>query len=336
MWVYIARRLLWLPFLLFVISAITFALFRIVPGDPVTVMLGARYDEDVAERLRKSLDLDKPLVVQYSNYMWGVVRPELHTLHLREDSEATVRVPFFRLDFGESFRFRGRSVGPLMRSKMWVSFQVNMAGMLVALSIGLPLGFWVAHRQGSWTDPTAVAIAVILASLPIMVTAPAIIWVGCLKLHLVPCSGWGGLFDSRMIVVAIAMGGPGVAGFVRLMRASTLDVMGQDFIRTARSKGLGEFAIDSRHVLKNAMIPIVTILAFSLSGMLTTSFVAERIFGIPGIGSFAIDSLFNRDYPVMMAMTIILSTVFVLSILAADIAYAYVDPRTRYDGGGRG
>ena len=132
------------------------------------------------------------------------------------------------------------------------------------------------------------------------------------------------------------MGGPGVAGFVRLMRASTLDVMGQDFIRTARSKGLGEFAIDSRHVLKNAMIPIVTILAFSLSGMLTTSFVAERIFGIPGIGSFAIDSLFNRDYPVMMAMTIILSTVFVLSILAADIAYAYVDPRIRYDGGGRG
>ena len=315
-------------------------MFRIVPGDPVTVMLGARYNEEVAERLRKSLDLDKPVVVQYASYMWDVVRPKVHTLRFGEDEDASIeegggigiKVPFMALDFGESFRFRGRPVGPLLRSKMWVSLQVNMAGMVVALSIGLPLGFWVAHRQGTWGDPTTVSVAVILASLPIMVTAPAILWAGCLKLDLVPCSGWGGLFDTRMIAVAIAMGGPGVAGFVRLMRASTLDVMSQDFIRTARSKGLSELTIDSRHVLKNAMIPIVTILAFSLSGMLTTSFVAERIFGIPGIGSFAIDSLFNRDYPVMMAMTLILSTVFVLSILAADIAYAYVDPRIRYDG----
>jgi len=106
--------------------------------------------------------------------------------------------------------------------------------------------------------------------------------------------------------------------------------MGQDYIRTARAKGLSEISIDYRHILKNSLIPIVTILAFTLSGMLTTSFVAERIFGIPGIGNFAIDSLFNRDYPVMMGMTIILTTAFIISILISDIAYAYVDPRIRY------
>ena len=330
MWIYIARRLLWLPVLLFMVSAITFAMFRIVPGDPVTVMLGARYDERVAERLRKSLDLDKPIVVQYANYMWGVVKPKVHTLRSGENGGPTIKAPFLGLDFGESFRFRGRPVGPLMRSKMWVSLRVNVAAILVSLSLGLPLGFWVAHKQGTWLDPTTVSISVILASLPIMVTAPAILLTGCLKLDLIPCSGWGGLFDSRIIAVMLAMGVPGAAGFIRIMRAGTLDVMGQDFIRTAHSKGLSTVAVDYRHILKNAMIPIITILAFSLSGMLTTSFVAERIFGIPGIGNFALDSLFNRDYPILMAMTLILSTAFVISILLADIAYAYVDPRIRY------
>ena len=331
MWVYIARRLVWLPIMLFMVSAVTFALFRIVPGDPVTVMLGARYNEATAARLREALDLDKPFVVQYASYMWGVIRPKIHTVRIGEEPGTEIKVPFLGLDFGESFRFRGRPVGPLMRTKMWVSFQVNMAGMVVALGLGLPLGFWVAHRQGTSLDPITVALAVILASLPIMVTAPAILWAGCLQLDLLPCSGWGGLFDVRIVAVMLAMGVPGIAGFIRIMRASTLDVLGQDFIRTAHSKGMSSMAIDYKHVLRNALIPIVTVLAFSLSGMLTTSFVAERIFGIPGIGSFAIDSLFNRDYPVMMGMTIVLTTAFVLSILAADIAYAYVDPRIRYD-----
>ena len=339
MWVYIARRLLWLPVLLFLVSAITFALFRVVPGDPVVVMLGNRYTEERAERLRKVYGLDENVVIQYRDYMWGVIRPTVHELRLGADRGTTIRVPFLGLDFGESFRFTGRPVGPLIRSKMWVSFQVNMAAMAASLGIGLPLGFWVAHKQGTWIDPTVVSVAVILNSIPIMVTIPAVLWVGCLKLDVLPyCSGWGGLFDSRIIPVVLTMGVLGVAGFTRLMRASTLDVMGQDFIRTARSKGLHEVVIDSRHVLRNALIPIVTILAFSLSGMLTTSFVAERIFGIPGIGDFSIQSLFNRDYPVMMAMTLILSTAFVIAILLADIAYAYVDPRIRYETeqGGRG
>lgn len=310
MWLYITRRLLWLPVLLFAASLVTFTLGRFGPGDPVQVILGNRYDPDsaVTKSLRKELGLDQPFAVQYGSYMLGFVQG----------------------DFGESYRFRGRPVRELLTSKMWVSFQVNLAALIVSLSIGLPLGFFIAHKQGSWVDPTAVANALILMSIPIMVSIPAFLWVTCLKTDLLPCSGWGGFWDPRIITPAVTMGIPGVAGLLRLMRASTLDVMGQDFIRTAYAKGLTSFAVDYRHILKNAMIPIITVLSFTLAGMLSTGFITERILGIPGVGSLAIDSIFNRDYPVIMAITLIGSTAFVLANLLADISYSFVDPRIRY------
>ncbi len=307
MWIYITRRLLWLPILLLMVSAVTFVLGTYGPGDPVRVMLGTKYDEETADRLRSSLGLDRPVIVQYVDYVSGAVRG----------------------DFGESLRYRGRSVGSLLASKMWVSFQVNLAAMLVSLLVGLPLGFWIAHRQGTWMDPAAVSFTLILMSIPIMVSIPIVLWGLCLKLSLVPCSGWGGFFDLRIVVPAITMGVPGVAGLARLMRASTLDVFGQDFVRTAKAKGLSESRIDVRHVLRNAIIPIVTILSFSLAGMLTTGFITERLLGIPGVGDFVIQSIFNRDYPVIMAFTIILSTAFVIANLLADIAYSIIDPRIR-------
>ena len=176
---------------------------------------------------------------------------------------------------------------------MWVSFQVNIVAISVSLFIGIPLGFWVAHRQGTWIDPFVVTSSLVLMSIPIMVSIPLVLWVLCLKASLVPCSGWGGIFDLRIIVPAITMGLPGVAGFVRLMRASTLDVLGQDFVRTAHSKGLNPRIVDYRHVARNALIPIVTILAMSFAGILTTSFITERLLGIPGVGDFAIQSIFN-------------------------------------------
>ncbi len=308
MWVYIARRLLWVPFLLLAASTVTFTLGRFGPGDPVEVILGVRYDEQAADNIREQLGLNRPFAVQYGSYVWGV----LHG------------------DFGESYRHRGRSVLSLLAPKIWVSFQVNLAAMIVSLGIGLPLGFWIAHRQGRWEDPASVAIALVLMSVPIMVSIPFVLWGLCLKLSVVPCSGWGGFFDARMIIPAITMGIPGVAGLARLMRASTLEVLGQDFIRTAKAKGLSAFTVDYRHIFKNAMIPIVTILAFSLAGMLSTSFITETILGIPGIGRFTVDSIFNRDYPVIMAVTLLGATAFVVANLIADIAYSFIDPRIRY------
>ena len=151
-----------------------------------------------------------------------------------------------------------------------------------------------------------------------------------MKLSWVPCSGWGGVFDLRIVVPAIAMGVPGIAGLARLMRASTLDVLGQDFVRTARAKGLTHVTVDRRHVLRNAMIPIVTVLAFSLAGLIGGAFITETIMGIPGVGRFFIESIFNRDYPVIMAITLIGATAFVIANLLADVTYAFVDPRIRY------
>ena len=308
MWRYITRRILWLPFLLLAVSSVTFSLGMYGPGDPVQVMLGPKYNEETAERLRKSLGLDRPVPVQYFDYVSGVIVG----------------------DFGESLRYR-RSVSSILFKKMWVSFQVNFAAMLVSLLVGLPLGFWIAHRQGSWVDPAAITLSLVLMSIPIMVSIPLVLWGLCLKLSLVPCSGWGGLFDTRIIVPAITMGIPGIAGLARLMRASTLDVLGQDFVRTAHAKGLSPLLIDQRHILKNALIPIITILSFSLAGMLTTGFITERLLGIPGVGDFAIQAIFNRDYPVIMAFTLILSTAFVVANLIADIAYTMVDPRIRLE-----
>lgn len=308
MWVFIARRLLWLPVLLFATSIVTFTLVRFGPGDPAEIILGARYDEQAAENIRRQLGLDRPFGVQYATYMWGVLRG----------------------DFGESYRYRGRPVSELLFPKMWVSFQVNAAAMIVSLAIGLPLGFYIAHKQGSWQDPVAVTIALILMSIPVMISIPVALWGLCLKLQWVPCSGWGGFWDLRIIVPALTLGIPGVAGLARFMRASTLDVLGQDFIRTAKAKGLTQFAVDSRHVLKNAMIPIVTLLSFALAGMFVTSFIVEFILGIPGVGHFTIDSVFNRDYPIIMAMGILGSAAFVIANLLADITYAFIDPRIHY------
>ena len=133
-----------------------------------------------------------------------------------------------------------------------------------------------------------------------------------------------------MIIPAITMGIPGVAGLARLMRASTLDVMGQDFIRTARAKGLSEVVVDVRHVLKNSLIPVVTVISLSLPGLLSTGIITERILGIPGLGNLAIDAIFNRDYPVIMAITLVGALAFVLANLVADIVYTLIDPRIRY------
>ena len=170
--VYIARRLLWVPVLMLAASIVTFTLGRFGPGDPVEVILGVRYEQQAADNIRNQLGLDKPFFQQYADYIWGV----LHG------------------DFGESYRFRGRAVTELLLPKIWVSFQVNAAAMLVSLTIGLPLGFYIAHKQGMWQDPTAVTMALILMSIPIMISIPLALWGLCLKAHLVPCSGWGGFW----------------------------------------------------------------------------------------------------------------------------------------------
>jgi peptide/nickel transport system permease protein len=304
---YAARRLLWLPFLLLFVSFFVFLLGVYGPGDPVEVRLGNNFSEERAERLRDQLGLNDPFLTQYVRYIGNALRG----------------------DFGESFRFAGKDVTAVIGPPLWVTFQLNVAAIVITLAIGLPLGFYVARRQGTWVDPTIVTASLLISSIPLPVTAPFLVIVFALTLHWVPASGWGGFFDSRIILPAIAIGVPGSAGIIRYMRAATLDVIGQDYIRTAMSKGISQTAVNTRHIARNAMLPITTILGASFAGLLGGTLIAELLFGVPGMARFALDAITQRDYNVIMALSLMGAATLVIMNLAVDIAYTVVNPRIR-------
>ena len=308
---YILRRLLWLPVILLIVSFVTFVLGRYGPGDPVQVLMGQHSNPAVVERIREQRGLNDPVVVQYVRYLRNVTRG----------------------DFGESFKYRGRTVAELLKAKMWVSAQLNIAALAISVGLGIPIGLFAALRQGSWWDTAAVSMTLFWQSVPIFLTAPGLLWVFAWKLDLLPTHGWGGLFDTRIILPAIAMGIPGVAMITRLTRSSTLEVIGRDYIRTAYAKGLPELVVRRRHILRNAMIPVVTSLGFSLAGIAFTSFVVEVFFGIPGVGNLLIEAIFSRDYPIIDGVLLIGTTMFIMANLIVDLIYPVLDPRIRLGGG---
>jgi peptide/nickel transport system permease protein len=308
---YIARRLVWTPVLLIIVSFITFVLGQYGPGDPVEILMGQYSNPEVVQRIREQRGLDDPVAVQYLRYMGGAVRG----------------------DFGESFQYRGRSVGELLARRIPVSAQLGLAALIISVGAGIPLGLLAAMKQGTIWDTVTVAATLVGQSLPVFFTAPMLLIIFALKLGVLPTHGWGGFFDARIIMPALVLGVPGIAIITRLTRASTLDVINQDYVRTARAKGLTEHAVRTRHILRNAMIPVVTTLGFSLAGLAGGSFIVELFFGIPGVGLLAIESLFARDYPIIMALVLIGTTLFVLANLLVDLAYPFLDPRIRLGGG---
>ena len=305
---YIVRRLLWTPLLLVFVSFITFSLGRFGPGDPVQILLGQYNNPDTIERIRQQQGLDKPLLTQYWTYVSQAVQGNL----------------------GESYKYRGRTVQELILKKIWVSAQLGMAAMIISIALGIPLGFFAALKQGSWLDTMTVSFTLLLMSLPVFLTAPVLLMTFSLWLGILPTHGWGGFFDSRIIMPAMVLGIPGIAGLTRLTRASTLEILSQDYVRTARAKGLREFVVQYRHILRNALLPVFTMLGLSLATLVSGAFITEGFFGIPGIGRLTIESLFARDYPIIMAMVLIISFCFVMANLIVDIGYQIIDPRIRY------
>lgn len=308
---YIARRLLWTPVLLLIVSFVTFTLGRFGPGDPVQIILGPRAAPDAVERIREERGLNDNIAVQYTRYIGGVLRG----------------------DFGESFQYRGRTVGELIAKRIPVSAQLGAAALIISVALGIPLGVLAAMKQGTGLDTVIVSATLLGQSIPIFLTAPLLLLVFSLRLGLLPTSGFDGFFSTSIILPAFVLGIPGVAILTRLTRASTMDVIGQDYIRTARAKGLSESAVRTRHILRNSLIPVVTTLGFSLAGLASGAFIVESIFGIPGVGLLGIESLFARDYPIIMALTLIGTTLFVLANLLVDLAYPLLDPRIRLQGG---
>ena len=305
---YVIRRLAWTPVLLLIVALITFLLGTYGPGDPIEVLQGQYNNPEVVERIREQRGLDRNVFVQYGVYIKNLMQGDL----------------------GESFKYRDRTVAELIGKRIWVSAQLGIAASIVALSLGIPLGVFTAIKQGTWIDVTTVSVTLFFMSLPVFITAPFLLLAFGLWLGILPIQGWGGFFDTRIIMPALVLGVPGIAVITRLTRASTLEVLSQDYVRTARAKGLSEFVVRRRHILRNSLIPVFTVVGLSLATLVEGSFITEGYFGIPGIGSLAIEAFFSRDYPVITALVLIIAAAFVAANLIVDVGYRFLDPRIRY------
>jgi peptide/nickel transport system permease protein len=320
---YILRRLLWAPLILLAVSFILFAITRFGPGDPYTVVAGQLRDPEAIARVRAEKGLDKPVLEQYGIYLKNVLQGDL----------------------GESVSiYRGVAVWDIIWPRILVSAQMGVVALVIAFALGIPVGIYAALRQGTWVDPLSISSFLLFQSIPVLVAVPFLLLIFALKLDWLPAGGWGGpsveiaghgvavgILSRHIVIPALALSLPSVAGIARLTRATTLAVLGEDYVRAARAKGLSEFTVVSRHVARNALLPLVTVIGLSLVALVEGAFFTETILGIPGIGRLAFDSVTSRDYDIILALALIVATTFVLANILIDIAYTFIDPRIRYE-----
>jgi ABC-type dipeptide/oligopeptide/nickel transport system permease component len=304
---YIVRRILFFIPVLFVIALITFVTMRTIPGGPFDFVGDKSLPPTVVANLEAKYHLDDPLWKQFVDYLWGVVR----------------------LDFGPSYRQRGRTVNEIISGTLVTSAELGAVSLLLSVIIGLPTGILAALKQNSIVDYVSTFIAVVGRSVPTIVMGPLLMWIFALQLGLFPTSGWGR--PIQVVLPSVTLGAYFAAYIARLTRASLLQVIREDYIRTARAKGLAERAIIVGHALKNSLIPVVTIMGPIFAAVLTGTFVVEQIFAIPGMGKHFVQSVNNRDYPVVMATTLVYAVAIALANLFVDMTYAFLDPRIRYD-----
>ena len=301
---YIVRRLLWLIPVLFIVSVITFVLMHSVPGGPwdrekhvsagAQAVLNARYG------------LDKPIVEQYINWVVGM-------LHL---------------DFGPSYTYIGRTVNQILADGALKTIQLGVQAFLLSVVVGIPLGIVAALNHNKWPDYVATGISMLGIATPSFVLAILLILVFSVWLKALPPTGWRG--PETWILPTLALAGYQIAQISRYTRASMLEVTRKDYVRTAQSKGIGPRLVVVRHMVRNALIPVVTILGPILANLVTGSFIIEYFFGVPGIGRNFVVSISSRDYAMIMAVTVIYAATVALMNVIVDVAYAYIDPRIRY------
>lgn len=312
---YIVRRLVFVPVTLLIVSFLAFALGRFAPGDYVRIQAGARAQPETIERIREARGLNDPVYEQYVRYVGDFVTG----------------------DFGTSARYR-LPVEDVILPRLWITVQLNVVVMVLSWLIAIPLGTLAALRRGTFVDPLIIGLLLFPASVPILVSTPLIQWFFVTKVGLLPSGGWSeasylgvelGIFSKQAILPIMIMLLPSVAGIARYMRTQVMDVMDQDFVRTAESKGLSSSVVIVRHVVRNAMLPIVTLFGFELAALTGGSIFVETLLGIPGMGQFAYESVLSRDYDAIMAVVILGSTLFVTAMLIVDVAYGFIDPRIR-------
>lgn len=306
MFKYALRRILGLIPILFTAIVITFIAIRFVPGDPIMTLLSDQAGDPVMEaRLRADYGLDRPLIEQFTSYVTGI----------------------FSWDFGLSFRFANVPVIDVISTGFAISPVLALSALAIAIPIGIWLGTFAALRVGKLAD-TAVILALSAGiSIPNFALASFLVYLFAIQLNLVPVAGWGTFYQAILPVVILAV--PPTAYIARLSRTYMLEVLQQDYIRTARAKGLRDNVVIYRHALRNTLVPLLTTIGIIFGGLLSGTFVVETIFNIPGLGSMAIQAIFARDYPVTMTIVLLFTFFYAGINLLVDLLYGLVDPRIR-------
>ncbi len=301
---YLVRKVFLLVLSLFLVATITFFLMQAAPGDPF--MQEQAIPEEIMRSMYAHYGLDQPWYVQYVKYLKGLVTWNL----------------------GPSFKYEGRTVNDIIREGFPVSLVLGLQAIAISLFSGVVLGTIAAVKRSRWQDLVAMVIAVIGISIPNFIMATFLQYLFAMKLDLFPVARWGSLAHS--VLPAFSLAALPTAFIARLTRTNVVEVLEQDYIQTARSKGLSIRKVVIKHVLKNSLLPVITYLAPLCSTILTGSFIVEKIFGIPGLGGWFVTSITNRDYTVIMGVTVFYSALLMLCILVVDILYTFLDPRIKF------
>lgn len=307
---YIGKRLLYMLLSLWMIVTATFFFMRIAPGNPFASE--KKLPPEIEANLNAHFGLDKPWYAQYWEYLVRIVN----------------------WDFGPSFKYKSQTVNDLINEGFPVSFLLGMEAIFIAVAVGVLLGIIAALKHNRWPDYTAMIVAVLGISVPSFIMASFLQYFLAIKMGIFPVARWESFMHS--VLPAVALASTPMAFIARLTRSSMLEVLANDYIKTAKSKGLSRGVITVKHAIRNALLPVVTYMGPLTASILTGSFVIERIFGIPGLGAHFVTSINNRDYTVIMGVTVFYSILLLVSILLVDIAYGIIDPRIKLAGGKKG
>jgi ABC-type dipeptide/oligopeptide/nickel transport system permease component len=300
---YLLRRLLQSLLVLFGVSFVVFLILHLT-GDPALILLPPDASVEDVQRFRKAMGFNDPFIVQYGRFLSGALRG----------------------DFGQSVR-HGEPAFALVVERLPATFELSGAALLVALSLAIPAGIVSAVRRNTPVDYLSTVTALLGQSMPTFWLGIMLILIFSVQLNLLPSSGRGGL--EHLIMPAVTLGLFTTARIMRLTRSGMLEVLGQDYIRTARAKGVSDRPVVWKHALKNAAIPIVTIVGIELGTLLGGAVITETIFAWPGVGRLSVQAIYNRDYPVVQAAVFLLASTFVMVNLVVDVLYTYLDPRIR-------
>lgn len=302
---FIIKRVLYMLVTLFIITTATFFLMHSIPGDPLAHM-AKNLPEQTRANYYEKYGLDKSTPEQYAIFLKNLLT---------------------KGELGESLRYPGRSVSETLVENSKVSVVPGGLALVMGLVIGVLLGIVAALHKNKWPDYIVMFIAILGITVPVFVLASLMQYVFSVQLMLLPTTGWGSWKNIVLPTVAMSFGT--IATYARYVKSNMLDIMGQDYILTAEAKGVSKFGVIKNHVLKNAFLPCITLLVGQISGIFTGSFVVEKIFGIPGLGFYYINSINDRDYTMIIGTTVFAAALFVLAQLIVDIAYSFLDPRVR-------